>query len=301
MPVLYILFLSFLPDTSTQFYTTDFMELGIGARALGMGNAVVGLADDPTAFYWNPAGLARCKNPALFLMHSYDFDTIATINTAALIYPTKQYTLGIGFYWLSIPSIPITDSTDSAGYEVKEWINASDYIAYFSYARPIKLVDFGLNVKGIFRDWGITTAYGIETDCGLLFTTRGVNLGINFVNLLGSGIHWQDTLATNTTLPLLIKSGCSIQESIPTGKISLCIGFATSPEKRVSQFTSLHTDTYFGAEYWWQNKFAIRVGADRGNFSTGCGIVYRKLHFDYGIKIHPDLGLVKRLSGYIAF
>jgi len=30
----------------------------IGPRALGMGGAMVGLADDPTAIYWNPAGLA---------------------------------------------------------------------------------------------------------------------------------------------------------------------------------------------------------------------------------------------------
>ena len=30
----------------------------IGARALGMGGAFVGLANDGTALYWNPAGLA---------------------------------------------------------------------------------------------------------------------------------------------------------------------------------------------------------------------------------------------------
>ena len=29
-----------------------------GSRALGMGGAFVGVADDPTAVYWNPAGLA---------------------------------------------------------------------------------------------------------------------------------------------------------------------------------------------------------------------------------------------------
>jgi long-chain fatty acid transport protein len=34
---------------------------GLGARAVAMGGAFVGLADDFTAFYWNPAGLARLK------------------------------------------------------------------------------------------------------------------------------------------------------------------------------------------------------------------------------------------------
>ena len=35
-----------------------FLEIGIGARAVAMGNAFVGTANDVTALYWNPAGLA---------------------------------------------------------------------------------------------------------------------------------------------------------------------------------------------------------------------------------------------------
>jgi long-chain fatty acid transport protein len=37
----------------------------IGPRALSMGGAMVGLADDPTAIYWNPAGLAG-QNSSLY-------------------------------------------------------------------------------------------------------------------------------------------------------------------------------------------------------------------------------------------
>lgn len=39
--------------------TYAFLNLGSGARALGMGGAFVAIADDSTASYWNPAGLAR--------------------------------------------------------------------------------------------------------------------------------------------------------------------------------------------------------------------------------------------------
>ena len=39
-------------------YAGEFLKLGVGARALGMGGAFVGLADDASAGYWNPAGLA---------------------------------------------------------------------------------------------------------------------------------------------------------------------------------------------------------------------------------------------------
>lgn len=35
--------------------------IGVGARALGMGNAYTGVASDFTAMYWNPAGLAQAQ------------------------------------------------------------------------------------------------------------------------------------------------------------------------------------------------------------------------------------------------
>src|SRR5437773_9002924 len=37
----------------------QFLKIGVGARAAGMGGAFVGVADDATALYWNAAGIAR--------------------------------------------------------------------------------------------------------------------------------------------------------------------------------------------------------------------------------------------------
>ncbi|HLP15822.1 MAG TPA: hypothetical protein VK470_06175, partial [Bacteroidota bacterium] len=36
-------------------------ERGVGSRALGMGNAYIGVSDDFSATYWNPAGLAQMR------------------------------------------------------------------------------------------------------------------------------------------------------------------------------------------------------------------------------------------------
>jgi long-subunit fatty acid transport protein len=36
-------------------------DFGIGARAMGMGGAFIGVADDYTALHWNPAGLSQIK------------------------------------------------------------------------------------------------------------------------------------------------------------------------------------------------------------------------------------------------
>src|SRR5687768_8826049 len=39
------------------------LDLPVGPRATGMGSAFVSVADDPTAMYWNPAGLTRLGAP----------------------------------------------------------------------------------------------------------------------------------------------------------------------------------------------------------------------------------------------
>ena len=49
-----------------------FETKGLGSRALGMGGAAIGLADDWSAVYWNPAGLAFLKGAAF----SFEFQTI---------------------------------------------------------------------------------------------------------------------------------------------------------------------------------------------------------------------------------
>ncbi|MDI6839834.1 MAG: UPF0164 family protein [bacterium] len=281
-------------------YLGEFMEIGVGARALGMGNAFVALADDPTAFYWNPAGLVRVKNRELFLMHSEDFEAgIVQTNTVAITYPAPSYTLGVALYWVGVPEIGITDSSE-AGININEYVDVCDYVGYFSYAREFTKFKLGLNIKCIFRDWDIATAYGVGTDLGILSDFKGVTYGVNIVNLTGTEIFGSDTTLRDWISPL-IKTGISAVHNFTVGKLNICLGFDTSPEKRVAEIVPLHTDTYIGFEYWWKQRLAVRLGWDKGIFSAGCGIVHRTIKLDYGVKFHPDLGLVKRISGSIIF
>ena len=60
-----------VPPSSAENYTGDFLTNGVGGRALGLGGAYVGIADDVTATYWNPAGLAGVSDKYQFcLMHA---------------------------------------------------------------------------------------------------------------------------------------------------------------------------------------------------------------------------------------
>jgi len=45
--------------------------VGSGARAMGMGGAFIGVADDATAASWNPAGLIQLERPEISAVYSY--------------------------------------------------------------------------------------------------------------------------------------------------------------------------------------------------------------------------------------
>ena len=53
---LFIVHLSHSQDLAPK-YSNEFLSLGVGAEAYGMGNAVVAQSNDVNSIYWNPAGL----------------------------------------------------------------------------------------------------------------------------------------------------------------------------------------------------------------------------------------------------
>lgn len=83
--------------------------VGSGARALGMGGAFIGIADDATAASWNPAGLIQLERPELSIVGAYfdrkeDFSSsvnpeigttgevdVSSINYFSAAYPFRFY------------------------------------------------------------------------------------------------------------------------------------------------------------------------------------------------------------------
>jgi len=67
---LFLLLLTFAPLSSANPFICPGISLqpipsGSGARALGQGNAFIGVADDATAASWNPGGLAQLESPEI--------------------------------------------------------------------------------------------------------------------------------------------------------------------------------------------------------------------------------------------
>jgi hypothetical protein len=75
-------------QTNTPKYSNEFLNLGAGARSLGMGKVQVSLTNDATAGYWNPAALANqtTKYDGV-LMHSELFSGVVKNDYAAFSMP----------------------------------------------------------------------------------------------------------------------------------------------------------------------------------------------------------------------
>lgn len=70
-----LIFLLFLPTGRAE--GGGYVNYGLGNKAGSMGYAFIGLADDATAIYWNPAGLTQMKHPEImgdfWYMYEYDY------------------------------------------------------------------------------------------------------------------------------------------------------------------------------------------------------------------------------------
>lgn len=88
-------------------YGGAFLELGIGARAMALGGAYVSLANDGSAFYWNPAGSSTLLRQELFGMYASIFKSLSRHHHVGYTKPLSGGT-AVSFNWirLSVADIP---------------------------------------------------------------------------------------------------------------------------------------------------------------------------------------------------
>ena len=186
-------FLFFSLGAQAQFrkYSNEFLNIGAGARGLGMGNAQVASVNDATAGYWNPAGLAEVKdNPSATIMHAEYFSGIAKYDYAAAAIPIQDNKRTVGFSLLrfAVDDIPNTlflvEPDGSINYNNIQTFSSSDYAFLLSLSQQIKKTDnwrlnAGLNAKVIYRKVGkFANAWGFGLDAGLQMRSEKWSLGL---------------------------------------------------------------------------------------------------------------------------
>lgn len=170
--------------------TASFLDVGAGARALGMGGAYTAISDEADAIYWNPAGLARLEKRQVSLSHA-ELGSGNRHDFLAYAHPTSRATFGGAFTYLSYGSIT---GRDSLGRPTGSY-NASDAAAAFAAGVKTDVVDFGLSVKYVRSHIASSEAQGMALDAGVkreLAAGKGKILLGAAVRNLGPGLKYAD-------------------------------------------------------------------------------------------------------------
>lgn len=293
----------------------NFLEIGIGARAMAMGGAFVARANDISSLYWNPAGLPAINNFQMILNH---VNWLADINFD--YFGIAKTVPGIGVMGLSIAAITMDDmqvrtvgQPDGTG----ESFSASDLSIQFSFARQVtSRFSIGFSSKYIFEQIWHTSASAFAFDFGTIYRTafNGMTIGMSISNF-GSSMKMsgRDTQIRVDIDPISAGNNDNIRGSLETDRFSLPLIFRfgimmpiqlSEQQEIFIMADGLHPNNNYesvniGAEYTLYSRYSIRGGykslflddTEEG-FTLGAGFKtsisrYLKLNLDYA---YQDFG-----------
>ncbi len=172
----------------TAKYSNDFLNIGVGAKWLAMGNTGVATSSDVESAYWNPAGLTGIQSTyELGAMHASYFAGMASYNHLGFAHkPDSVSALAFTAIRFGVDDIPnTTDLIDSDGnfsYDRLKLFSVADYAFLISYARklPIDGLTVGGNAKIIYRNVGkFASAWGFGIDVAAQYRRNGWQFGAN--------------------------------------------------------------------------------------------------------------------------
>lgn len=156
-------------------YSNEFLQIGVGADALGNGNAVVAQTSGVNSGYWNPAGLTAVNQWLdVAAMHSSYFGGIAKYDYLGLAHQIdKKSSAGLSLIRFAVDDIPNTtqliDNEGRIDYDKITTFTAADYAFIGSYARKMRPIGLsvGGSVKVVYRKIGdFAKSWGFGFDFG---------------------------------------------------------------------------------------------------------------------------------------
>lgn len=190
IPFLTLVLLFVATASFAQKYSNEFLSIGVGARAQGLGNAVVANIQDVTAAAWNPAGLAAIDLQGLQLgaMHSEWFGGVGKFDYLGITLPMAQANrrIGISLIRFGVDEIPNTltlyEADGTVNFDNVTEFSAADYAFLGSYAQALKSSKgqflIGGNVKVIHRSIGpFAKAWGFGIDLGIQYQAGNWRFG----------------------------------------------------------------------------------------------------------------------------
>lgn len=160
-----------------------FLKIGVGGRALGMGEASTSIANDVTAMFWNPAGTTGLNKMQAIINH-FDYIADLTFDYAGIAIPIEGFgTIGAFAGKLGMPDIERTTiyAPDGNG----EKVSAGSTVVGLNYSRSLTdHFSIGGNFKYITESIWHSGASAVAGDVGILYRTnfKNVTIGMSISN-----------------------------------------------------------------------------------------------------------------------
>jgi len=292
-------------------YSGDPFSLGVGARGLAMGGAVVAGPFDGSAAYWNPAGMSLLNNRRLIGMHAETFgsllnhDFVAYTDGRSRAGSTVQ-AFGFYLYYLGGGGIKITQLNEfERPYVVREESHSDILLSAAVAGRLSERLMYGLTGKIIYRDIGTETGTGLTLDAGMLYQWRPfLRLGLMVTDITSGFIRYTgktfETGANVESIYPTVKPGFLLEHSHRdfTGRFAAASEIKFENLRHASQYWSgsLSLDAHYGWELGWREMVLGRAGFDIGRFTAGGGVNVKNLAIDFAYLHHSDLDATFRLS-----
>lgn len=277
--------------------SAQFLKLGAGARASGMGEAYSAVVGEADAVYWNPAALSGIRSYSGLFMHA---DLFTEFNYEYLGYaqPLKGYGgIGLGVQYLSAGKIP---ETDSSGFETGSSMNPSHTAITLAYGRKLDVFGIGVSAKYV-RSELADSASAFAVDLGALspgFFADQIRLAFVIQNI-GGGLKYDQKA---DPLPLTIKIGGQLKflENLTLG-VDIDSPRDNLPYAAIGgEYLVEYPDFSVAGRLGYNTRTSGAAGGLAG-FSAGLGAVFGDFSVDYAFAPFGELGAAHRMSAAFRF
>jgi tetratricopeptide (TPR) repeat protein len=283
--------------------TQELFKLGVGARALGLGSAVVAMPLDASTVYWNPGGLDYLERRSVTMFYT-PLLTIADTkyHYIGAAYPVLDLgTFGAGWLHWDVPGVETREA--ESGYKTGEFVSGEDAFLV-SYAKQVRYgVSLGGTVKFRRQQLVGSTARGFTGDVGLLYRPdfdeglmQNLSVGLSIQNVIPLRMrHDQDT----ETIPYTLRGG--LAKALRFGPRQDVVNIFAAFEKGQGAVMKYN----FGSEYVYQDLAMLRLGYNGKQPIFGGGVSYQMFQIDYAYGKYADeadlLGAQHRVSITVHF
>jgi hypothetical protein len=297
-----------LGDQRVGISSFTFLKIGVGARAIAMGEAFSATADDASALFWNPAAAVQLEGLQVMVSHTEWFAEVRHEFGAAVYHLTPEDAVGVSILALYTDDMPRTTTTMPGG--TGEFFGYQDLALGVTYSRKMTTqFSFGITARYVREELAELSMQTLVFDLGAYYLT-GFSTARFAIVVSSFGAAAKPSGSVDVTGVGTINE---FEEFPPPTQFRLA--FAMDPvldeTHRLTTTVQLNhpndnaENIGLGLEYGWKEILFLRAGyrfnvAEQEWPSFGLGVKvpveFSTIGFDYGAAHYGILGFAHRFS-----